>query len=94
MSKRKGITDIRSYARQHTETAIKTLVSIATCKKSTDSARVAASTALLDRGWGKAAQYVEMGGDVKLERIERIVIDAVPAQDTPIVDTDAKRVTH
>jgi len=54
--KPKAITDVRSLARSYTETAIKTLAAIAGSKKAADSARVAASTALLDRGWGKAPQ--------------------------------------
>ena len=79
MSKRKGVMDIRAYARQHTETAIKTLVSIAACSKSPPAARVAASSALLDRGWGKAAQYIEHSGEVAVERIERVIVDDRPA---------------
>jgi len=50
---------IRDIARVHTEGAIKTLVEIAANPKSSDSARVQACSVLLDRGWGKAAQYVE-----------------------------------
>ncbi|MDP8265615.1 MAG: hypothetical protein P9M07_01575, partial [Candidatus Aceula meridiana] len=35
------------------------LAAIAQNPKATDSARVQACTSLLDRGWGKPAQYVE-----------------------------------
>ena len=45
---------VRDLARAHTEDAIKTLVAM--LKAKTDRARVAAAQALLDRGWGKAAQ--------------------------------------
>jgi hypothetical protein len=52
----KAPAEIRSLARAHTELALNTLAGIA--KNSTsDPARVAASTALLDRGWGKAEQH-------------------------------------
>lgn len=51
----KAPADIRSLARAHTEIAIKVLAGIA--KDGTnESARVAAATALLDRGWGKPPQ--------------------------------------
>jgi len=52
-------TEIKSLARLHTETALNTLKSIASSNSAADSARVAAAVALLDRGWGKATQYVE-----------------------------------
>ena len=52
----KAPSDIRSLARAHTETALRTLASIVTQKAAPASARVAAATALLDRGWGKPLQ--------------------------------------
>ena len=101
MSKRKGVMDIRAYARRHTETAVKTLVSIASCSKSPPAARVAASTALLDRGWGRAAQFVELSGEVTLERIERVIVDDRPALQVTDIDAygnaltqEAKPLTH
>lgn len=48
----KAPADIRSFARQHTTLAINTLASVARGSKN-DSARVNASVALLDRGWGR-----------------------------------------
>ena len=51
----KIIEDIRDLAREHTETAINALVHIAQ-KGKQESARVAAASALLDRGWGKPTQ--------------------------------------
>ena len=51
----KIIEDIRHLAREHTETAINALVHIAE-KGKQESARVAAASALLDRGWGKPTQ--------------------------------------
>jgi len=52
----KAPTDIRSLARSHTEAAIRTLAGIMRQPKAPSAARVAAAQALLDRGWGKAAQ--------------------------------------
>jgi Family of unknown function (DUF5681) len=48
----KGHQEIRELARTHTNTALKTLVDVAERGRS-ESARVAAAIALLDRGWGK-----------------------------------------
>ena len=50
-------------AQVHTEDAIKTLVEIATTKKYGASARVAAAIALLDRGWGRPRQALELSAE-------------------------------
>jgi hypothetical protein len=39
------------------------------CKDATPAARVSAANAILDRGWGKATQPLENGGDGPLEMI-------------------------
>lgn len=53
---RKTKQNVASFARAHTETAVKTLAGIMTNKESPEAARVSAAKELLDRGWGKAAQ--------------------------------------
>ena len=72
----KGHGEIRELARQHTETALATLVEICQSGEN-ESARVAAANAILDRGWGKAAQPLagEEGGLPILARIERVIVD-------------------
>jgi hypothetical protein len=55
------VAEVVELARAHTVTAMQTLVEIATNKKASSPARVAAADAILDRGWGKAAQVVELG---------------------------------
>ena len=71
----KTVADVRSLARAHTEFAIKTLAGIAQ-NGTTESAKVSACQALLDRGWGKPAQPVE-GGERPIEliqKIERVIV--------------------
>ena len=73
----KTLVEIRSLARSHTRTAIRVLVGIMRCKDATPAARVSAANAILDRGWGKATQPLENGGDGALElihRIERVIV--------------------
>lgn len=55
----KAPTEIRSLARAHTAAALKTLAGIMDQPEAPAAARVAAAQALLDRGWGKAVQFVE-----------------------------------
>jgi hypothetical protein len=50
----KGDGEIRELARQHTMTALRTLIEVADHGQN-ESARVTAANALLDRGWGKPA---------------------------------------
>ncbi len=56
----KATVEIRSLARAHTETALRTLAAIMTKEDAPESARVSAAQALLDRGWGKPKQTVDM----------------------------------
>jgi hypothetical protein len=56
----KAPTDIRSLARSYTTTAIKVLAGIMQQPEAPHAARVSAATALLDRGWGKPSQTVDM----------------------------------
>ena len=50
---------IRDLARVHTEDALNTLSLIINNPKASDTARVQACNAILDRGWGKAPIYSE-----------------------------------
>ena len=68
----KAVTDIRSLARSHTRLAINTLAGIARHGES-EPARVSAAVALLERGWGKAQQNVEV--DATFNVIVRRLVD-------------------
>lgn len=65
-------------ARVHTERAINVLAGIMDQTSAPEAARISAAQALLDRGWGKAAQPIENGEDGAfqvVQRIERIIAD-------------------
>jgi hypothetical protein len=73
----KTLTEIRSMARSHTRTAINALVGVMRSKDATHAARVSAANAILDRGWGKAAQALGNSDEGALElvhRIERVIV--------------------
>lgn len=62
------VKHVRELAREYTEDAITALVAV--MGNGSGPAKVAAANALLDRGWGKAAQPVDgdgQGGPVKHE---------------------------
>lgn len=77
MPRAKIVTEIRSLARSHTRTALNVLVGVMRSKDATAAAKVTAANAILDRGWGKAVQAIENGGEAPLElihKIERIIV--------------------
>lgn len=53
-------TAITTLARQSTQLALNVLIEVAADPKAPQAARVTASQALLDRGWGKAAQQIDI----------------------------------
>jgi hypothetical protein len=57
----KELGHVRDLARQHTEAAVTTLVTIMTNPVEPSRARVAAAEALLNRGWGHPSQPVDLG---------------------------------
>ena len=52
---------VKALAREHTAAAISRLAEIVNDKTASASAQVQAATALLDRGWGKPLQQLEVG---------------------------------
>lgn len=58
----KGLGEVKKLARQYTAVAIQTLHDIMIDKEQTGSARVGAANSLLDRGYGRPIQQVEVGG--------------------------------
>jgi hypothetical protein len=73
----KAAAEIKALARRHSKAAIKALAAIMNNEDGPATARVSAAQALLDRGWGKAAQVLagEEGNLPVLARIERVIVD-------------------
>ncbi|PDT88170.1 hypothetical protein CO669_21300 [Bradyrhizobium sp. Y36] len=84
-SRARTLTEIRSLARGHTRTALRVLVGIMRSDDATPAVRLSAANAILDRGWGKAAQPIETGEDGEtIHRVERVIVrpeDAVGGED-------------
>jgi hypothetical protein len=85
----KMATDLRSLARSHTHTAIKTLAHVMREPTAPPSARVAAASELLDRGWGKAEQVSKNELDVNV----RYVLESVPDEQWA-TEFSPKRITN
>ena len=72
-----SMREVEAIARVHTDLAIDTLAEVCGDKTAPSAARVAAADKLLERGWGKAKQLVQVAGpadgldDIQLERLIR-----------------------
>jgi hypothetical protein len=70
--------DIRALAQNHAPEAKAMLATILTTSEN-DSARIAAAKELLDRGYGKSTQAVEMSGKdgdpIAITKIERVIVN-------------------
>jgi hypothetical protein len=84
MGQRKSRTEIASLARAHTETVINVLISLVTREDVAPAARISAGLALLDRGWGKPTQKVEVDDDrPRIIEIINTIIDPRPNPELP-----------
>lgn len=71
------LTRVSSYARGYTERALTTLAQIMDDEDAPPTARVAASNAILDRGWGKPVQTISGDPENPLNVITRIELVGV-----------------
>jgi hypothetical protein len=74
-------------ARGHSKTVIKMLASIVARDDVAPAVRIAAGRELLDRGWGKALQKVELEGDRQPQVLEIITTIVDPKDpDNPVIE--------
>ena len=84
MGKTKTPTEIASMARAYTDTVLKAFAGIVMREDAPPASRIAAGLALLDRGWGKPTQKIDLDEKRPLRVIE-IINDIV---DPPFYDDD------
>jgi hypothetical protein len=90
----KALVDVISAARQHTPLAVGTLAKIAADVKAPPAARVAASVALLDRGWGRPSQVIEGKDGAPLFPTLLVTFASAPAEtDALTIDSSAADVS-
>jgi hypothetical protein len=84
----KTLVDLKSLARVHTATCIRTLASIVTQPKAPANARVAAAGILLDRGWGKASQVHSDADGGPIQVIIRELVEIVGKAEPLTIEHD------
>jgi hypothetical protein len=87
--RRKADVGLRDLAREHTTTALETLVAIMTNPKATCTSRVAAANALLDRGYGRPESSVNAKVETK-QTWGPDALDKLPAAERAEVARHAK----
>ncbi len=70
-----GYADLEREARKHTELALNTLVQICGNEDCPAASRVSAAKEILDRGWGKAKQTVDLNGMVNVGQLDNQELD-------------------
>jgi hypothetical protein len=70
--------DLSAEAKKHAEAALQVLVSVAQSARTPAAARVAAATAILDRGYGKPRQSMEIDADLNLTPKPRVIEFVAP----------------
>ena len=75
--------EIRTLARSHSKTAIRTLAGIMRRKDTAPSVRIAAAVALLDRGWGKPTTAITVDGTITLGDYFAALDASEEAEDDP-----------
>ncbi len=92
LPRKKIPADLRSLARAHTEMGVKVLAGIASAENAPPAARVAAVTALFDRGWGKALQpHVGDDGKGSIQVIIRQIIDINEENEPVLIEHEPDR---
>jgi hypothetical protein len=71
MGRSKLPTDVKALARVHTESALKVLAGIMNAHDAPHSARVAAATTILARGWGQPHQSVDLTAEITTTKVIR-----------------------
>lgn len=70
--------ELAEVAKGHAEAALRVLVSIAENGEAPAAARVTAATAILDRGYGRPRQSVEVEADVTMTSMPKVIEFVTP----------------
>src|SRR4051794_27365617 len=79
---------VEQFARAHTQEAIETLATIMR-EGCSEAARIAASNAILDRGWGKAREHRDLRVSDPRQLSDRELIDIILAGGDPAPELPA-----
>ena len=70
------VSELRKLAREYTKDAIETLAQIMVDVKASEASRIAAANSLLDRGYGRPLQAVDLDVSEPISSIVRTIVDS------------------
>lgn len=79
---------LSDLAREHTEVALRTLVSVMKDKKAPHAARVTAANSLLDRGYGKPVQHNQ--GETEHKHIHQVEVRLIEPESGRYIDAECR----
>jgi Family of unknown function (DUF5681) len=85
----KALREVEEAARKYTPLAMQTLATIAGDTKAPPAARVTAASVLLDRGWGKSRQQLEVKPLDEFDRMSAAEIEGWLAERAKLVGETA-----
>lgn len=82
--------DLAVLAQKHAEKAIATLVEVMSDERATPAARVSAASEILDRGFGRAPQSLDVKHDISFsEQFEDFIMSISSRRSAPMIDVQA-----
>lgn len=83
--------DLAALAQSHARKAIETLVEVMSDAGATPAARVGAASELLDRGFGRAPQHIDMNATMTLSaEFEAFIRRLSPGSDAKVIEHEAE----
>ena len=87
----KEVAEVRGLARQYTDEAIQTLVTLMQSAK-LERTRLAAASELLDRGYGRPPQAIDLGGPIQIVSYDSERLSKLSNEDLRKLDELTKKI--
>ena len=84
----KVTASIKAAIQKHGDALVKALLKLT--KSDDERVRLVAIQAALDRGYGRPTQAVAVDVTTPITAIQRVIVDAVPAQEDEVIEDEAK----
>ncbi len=90
----KATRELKATFQKHGDELVEALLKLT--KSDDERVRLGAIQAALDRGWGKPTQAVDLGGEMAITRIERVIVDPTntdppPGRSRPVTGSTCAR---
>ncbi len=88
----KATASIKAAIQKHGDALVKALLKLT--KSDDERVRLVAIQAALDRGYGRPTQAVDLAVHEPITKIERVIVNALPAPEDEVIESEAVEVEH